>query len=296
MKSKIVKQGQATMTVSLPIKWIKNNNLNNGEEINIEEKENKLILSSSKSISDKIIKIDLSKMNERVIRWSLSSLHKKGYDEIEIIFDSPKTLIILEDLTKNLFTGFVIIEQTSKRCVLKSISADSQSEFNNILRRAFLVCLSLADNSLESIENTEELKTLLTLEKSNNQLTNFCERLINKGLYQKPKLSHFTYVIVWNLEKVCDDYKDMCEKIIKEEIKLNKETLNYYQQTNSLVREYYELFFKFNFESLNKLTEKAKKISLAIMNKNEFSIIDHHLLNIINKVKDFSASTIALNN
>ena len=40
MKRKIVKQGKATMTVSLPSKWIKNNNINNADEVDIEEIEN----------------------------------------------------------------------------------------------------------------------------------------------------------------------------------------------------------------------------------------------------------------
>jgi phosphate uptake regulator len=59
MKRKIVKHGQSTLTVSIPSKWAKNNNLHNGDLINIEASKDKLILSKEDKYFEEI-EIDLT--------------------------------------------------------------------------------------------------------------------------------------------------------------------------------------------------------------------------------------------
>ena len=43
MKRKLVKQGPATLMVSLPVKWLQSQNLNKGDEVDIEVKDNKIV-------------------------------------------------------------------------------------------------------------------------------------------------------------------------------------------------------------------------------------------------------------
>ena len=49
MKRKVVKQGAATLTISLPSKWTKKFELKNGDEINLNEKGDALIVTNSKA-------------------------------------------------------------------------------------------------------------------------------------------------------------------------------------------------------------------------------------------------------
>ena len=44
MKRKLVKQGTTTLMISLPSKWLKNNALNKGDEIEISDDQNGLII------------------------------------------------------------------------------------------------------------------------------------------------------------------------------------------------------------------------------------------------------------
>ena len=246
MKRKIVKQGAATMTISLPAKWCKSSSLKGGDEIELDEKNNNLIISTTKLNTLKQTKLDLTNLDERVVRWSLSSLHKSGFSEIELIYKDISILKVVRELIKDLLIGIAIIEQTDKRFVLKSITKDNSEEFDNILRRAFLVTLSMGDNSLQAIKNKEptQLKELVTLEKTNNQLTNYCERLLNMKGYKNAK-TNFIYVIIWNLEKVCDDYKLICDHILKNPTNLSDKTLKLYEKCNNILRTYYEIFYKF---------------------------------------------------
>lgn len=292
-----------TMVVSLPSEWVKKYNLKKGEEIDVEEEGRRLTITTSKEYGIEKSKINLKGATERVIRWTLAALHKSGYDEIIIEHDEKETVKIIEEMIKDLFTGFTIIEQTKDHCVLKSISKDSESEFESALRRAFLVTLAMGEESLELIKNYkfQDLKDLIAKEHTNNQLTNFCERILNKKGYKDYKKTCFMYVIVWNLEKVCDNYKYICD-LLKDakKIKISNDTVELYEQANNFFKLYYELFYKFDINKLSELSTKKKGIEKEarkiVKGKNEIEIeVIDHLLGVILQTADFSATMIAIN-
>jgi phosphate uptake regulator len=228
----------------------------------------------------------------------LSAAHKAGFDEIEILYEDPSIVKVAYELVKELYMGFSVVEQTNKRCVLKAISRDKVEDFNTILRRAFIVALSMADSSLEMIKNKQfsDLNSLISLEHFNNQLTNFCERALNKKEYKNGNC--FYYVVAWNLEKVCDNYKYICDKH-SEAKDVNKKILDFYKKTNDFFRGYYELFYKFDNNSLVRLTNKGKELikesNKLHKNANDFEfIILSSLRDVILQCLDFSASYIAI--
>ena len=60
MKRKLVKQGAATMMISLPSKWIKENGLDKGDEIELIEQGGELLIKSRESQEHNNLKINLS--------------------------------------------------------------------------------------------------------------------------------------------------------------------------------------------------------------------------------------------
>ena len=62
MKRKLIKQASQAVTVTLPIGWIRDNNLKSGEEVDFEVRENDLIISSGKKTVGNSIKLDISEM------------------------------------------------------------------------------------------------------------------------------------------------------------------------------------------------------------------------------------------
>ena len=102
MKRKLVKQGQATLMVSLPQSFVKRFNLKKGDEVDLTETENKVIVAGKGKHEIKKISLDLTKANERVITWAISASHKKGYDEITLHYKDEKVIKLVEKLVKNL--------------------------------------------------------------------------------------------------------------------------------------------------------------------------------------------------
>ncbi|MBI4146505.1 AbrB/MazE/SpoVT family DNA-binding domain-containing protein [Candidatus Woesearchaeota archaeon] len=295
MKRKVIQIAGKTYVLSIPTHWIKQYGINKGDELEVTEKGPTLVVGTGKQRTIKTSSINSTKLDERALRWTLSSLHKKGYDQIELTLDDKQHTIV-EELIKDLFIGFAIVHKTKNTCTIRSVSQDLDDQFDTILRRAFIVTLQLAEQTHELAKESKPLQALLTLEKTNNQLTNFCERTLNKKGHPDTIKTSFLYVIIWNLEKIADDYKYLCQHLNKK--KTNTQALMLLNETNKLLREYYELYYNFKLENLSTLAQKFKTLENKItreLEKNEDPITLSHLHHIVLKIADFSASTAALN-
>lgn len=308
MKRKIIQLAGKTLVVSLPSKWVQKYGAQKGQEIEITENGRELILKTEGEPEIKKVEFDTRGKSERVIAWILSGLHKKGYDEIEIIYDDAVVMKRLQQAVKDYFVGFVIVNQTSSRCVIKSISKDSEDEFDTALRRSFLVTISMGENLVLALREGElqSLENLINLEKTNNQLTNFCERILIKKGHPSPEKTCFYYVIAWNLEKVCDDYKYICDYLLKEnkpgqkqKILPGKEVISLLSQVNEFLREYYNQFYGRNPEKLTSASLKGfeliGELRANLKSKNEADrIISSLLINQVTKIIDFATSTVSV--
>lgn len=296
MRRKVIKLAEKTYVVSLPSKWVRQFGIKKGDELTLSQKGSQLTLSTEGVCEANKCSVRVGNTSERALRWLLSSLHKKGYDEIELLDLEEGQSEIVSQLLKDLFIGFTTVYESPKRVVVRAIAKDNHDAFDTILRRAFLVTLELGEQLHERARNKiENINSLLSLEKLNNQLTNFCERSLNKK--GEPLRANFLYVIVWNLEKIADDYKYLC-KHLAEEKKVNASTLDILEKTNKLLRSYYELFYKFDVKKLTDLSEQFKKLENETkeeMKKTENTLALSHIHHILLKIADFSASIFALN-
>jgi len=296
MKRKVIQLAEKTFVVTLPTDWVKQWGVKKGEEVDVVERGPRLIVSTGESRELKKGKVDVSNATERTLRWLLSSLHKKGYDEIEIHSENPEHAIVIDRLLKDLFLGFAVVHQSGTQCIVRSLSKELDDQLDVIVRRAFLVTLAMGEQSLQLSKQKkfDDLSSVLELEKTNNQLTNFCERILNKRGLDEPVKTTFLYVIMWNLEKIADEYKYIAENLSE---KTSKNTLDLFAEVNVLFRRYYELFYKFDVAQLSKLSEDFKSVRSRIetaLPKSADGLILSHLHHIVLKSADFSASTFAL--
>jgi phosphate uptake regulator len=299
MKRKIIQLAGSTLVVSLPSKWAEEQHLKKGLEVEAIPKGSDLLIRTSGGPEEKKTVLDSKDMSERVFRWTLSSLHKQGYDEIDIIYNDKKLLSWCEDMIKNLLLGFVIISHTEKHVIVRRMSQDILSELDSSLRRAFLVTINMGEEIASAIQAKDHsrCKELISLEKTNNQLTNFCERLINKHM---PEHSIMLYVIIWNLEKICDDLKYVCQTIlVHEKPRLTNDVPELLQKAVAYLRDYLSLYGNFSFASLEKIYHErhallAQREKYFAKKSPEEILILHHLFSFIEKIDDFSAVTIGL--
>lgn len=305
MKRKVIQLAGKTLVVSLPSKWTRRYGVCKGDEVEVEERGRQIVLSTDSESENERISIDVSGLDDEVVRrWLLPSLHKSGYDEIEIKYDNDSFLKTIQETISNTFIGFAVVEQTRTRCVIRIVAREQEKEFDTLLRRAFLVTKSLGESIADYLRDgrLKELKDLLSLEQTNNQLTNFCERILNKKGHREFRKTCFAYVVAWNLEKICDDYKAICNFLSRPENSSAEldSVIEMLCRCNAFFAAYYELFYKFRISELKRLNDERKKIDgeferLIKESDRDEAFVFAILQNFVVKISDFSASYIALN-
>ena len=118
MKRRLVKQGTATLMISLPSKWIQANNLNKGDEIDIEELENSLFISQHSKSKKQSTIINLTNLTESSIRTSIVNAYRSGFDIIEVKFSSEKHYSILSNTLQDYLLGFDITKRENNFCII----------------------------------------------------------------------------------------------------------------------------------------------------------------------------------
>src|SRR3972149_5038111 len=103
MKRKIIKQGNNTLTITLPRKWTDKFNVKAGDELELLELNNTLQLMTKGSTANKSIDVDVSELNRKLTKYVLVLLYKAGYDTINITYESREQLEVIQDaINKNL--------------------------------------------------------------------------------------------------------------------------------------------------------------------------------------------------
>ena len=303
MRRKVIQIANSTQLISLPRKWAQKYGVMKGDELEVVEQANKIVVSTEKGLESSKVSVDVSKFNVRIVTWLIVALYKSGYDEVEIIFDNPGTAKLVQEMMNEVM-GFVIIEQTNKRCVIRSLSKGVEGEFDATLRRNFLVVKSLAKSTLELIKegHFENLADVAKLEKTNNQLTSFCHRMLNKRGFKDPGKTSYMYVLIKQLEGIADHYRDICNHFAGPEhknYKPGKNVLKLFDEANEVLDAYYHLFYNFDDGKIIELTTQRKKLTqdgyklLKTQNISEIFLIIN-LLGVVEKISDSMGSYLGL--
>jgi phosphate uptake regulator len=280
--------------VSLPSKWVKKFGVKKGDEIDLEEKDNGLMISSGKHLK---AELSFKAMRpRRLIEHQISTAYKMGYDKLRVSFEDPADFKIIQEKV-NYLIGFEIIEQSEKECVIRSVAETSNSEFDNILKRAFITTLDLANKSYDSIKKGDltRLGNIKELEPLVDRLTTFCKRAINKDFPDEKKV--FMYFIVSEIERIADEYRDICDALKDKKIKLNSETLDFYKEVNDYLNLFYDIFYQRRMNLLMELFDKKSGLietAYGLLEKQKNGIVNHHLLSIVMHINGVRGHLFAL--
>ncbi len=151
MKRKVIKQGNNTLTITLPRKWTEQHGVKAGDEIELNTNGSTIVMNSGSELPSKSIKIELNDYkylpvdtHPNMIRTILGNLYKSGYDQIEIHFTEPHLLKDIQERT-NLLMGMEIIRSSDRNCVIKKILKEDPEEFDSVMRKFFYIILDYSE-------------------------------------------------------------------------------------------------------------------------------------------------------
>lgn len=180
MKRRLIKQGAGGYTLYLPKKWADQRQLQAGDEVDVEETTDALIIRAGSRVR-KELTILLQKETREEIYVKLSHAYRIGVERIVVRYRDPKTLTRIKEVCQGLL-GFEVTLQEAGKCILENITEPTEEKYPVLLRRIFLQVketyfLTRADLEQEKVDNVEEMKVM---RQSVDKHIFFCRRMLLK--------------------------------------------------------------------------------------------------------------------
>ena len=263
MRRKVVQHGPSTLIISLPSGWIKKNNVKKGDELEVKEEGKTIIVSTGDILQDSSITKDVSAFDPLLVNTFLVRAYQKGYDKIHLIHNNLEVLKRIQTKTLELI-GYEIIEQNNKYCLIQSISSHIELDFDNSLRKAFIITKQMLDIAIKAYKEKDypSLEGLQIMDLEVNRFCNFCLRQINKEQYigtEQAQQSHTLYYLIEILEELGDVFKRMAKYLAISKRK-NPDIINLMQ----LLFEQYEAAYSYFYKSTADKANQAYYLSVEL--------------------------------
>ncbi len=180
MKRKVVRQGAATLMVSLPSKWAQKVHLKKGDEVDIEESDGNLVISKEAKAVKRQTSIDISNYSESSIRVALWNSYRAGYGKIIVNFDDEKQYGIVKDVIKNYIVGFDVTKKEKNSCIIENITEPAEEQFDVLFRKILYNVSLLINITEERLRNRQISDNYNEVVLKIHQYDNFCRRVIAK--------------------------------------------------------------------------------------------------------------------
>lgn len=264
------------MMVSLPTKWIKENSLDKGDEIDLEEEGNQLIISKDTQKTKKEIIIDITVPHPAAIRVMITNAYRSDYNKIKVTYKEPKTYEIIKQLLDEQLFGYEILEKEKDFCIIENIASLEENQFDNIFSKLIMNIEDSFDH-VEQLINGEKPDFEKTQNKT-KEFDNLCRRIIAREDKNKSEVR-----LDFNSELIHAQRELYLLMVYmsKNKTKFDKaeiELLRNVRKSFNMLKEAYQ---KKSVEILEKLIEfeqQEYKNSYKLLEKTN-PIIVHHLMN-----------------
>ncbi|MBT7903234.1 phosphate uptake regulator PhoU [Candidatus Woesearchaeota archaeon] len=265
MRRKIIKQGASTLTVSLPASWAKKFSLNSGDEINLEEDNKKLIISTQKEFKSKKSEINISSWSRSLVFVSITNVYIRGDDEVIVKYKEPKEADWVMHMTESLI-GYEAVEQTKNHLLIRDLSGNNEVEFDMIERRLFRLVLFMAKDGLDCLKKKDitQLKELWIRDREVNKFCAYCLRILNKKGHKDFEKTQHHYNVIQFLELLGDEYSRLYKNTEKG---VRKELIPLFEQIVKMNEDFYNLFYNYDpnlamkiLDQKNDIRDQTKKV------------------------------------
>ncbi|HLD98400.1 MAG TPA: AbrB/MazE/SpoVT family DNA-binding domain-containing protein [Candidatus Nanoarchaeia archaeon] len=280
MKRKLVKQGSATLMISLPSKWIKLNELDKGSEIDLVEKDNQLIISKDINGTKKEIIINISSLTESSIRTIITNTYRIGYGSILLNYANKDYFKIINEVVNKNLIGFEIIKKSDKSCRIENITEPTKEQFDNIFSKVLSNINELYEVAVKNLEGGKE--EFEDIERNIQKFDNFCRRVISKESLDNKELLLAFHTGLIHAQR---DIYLMLKYIEKTKIKSDKNLTDLLKESRKMFDLLVDGYKNKDIKTLEKIHEKEKEIiykkGYSLLEKSKEPVIIHHLLDSI---------------
>ncbi len=271
VRRKIIKQANQAHTITLPIEWVRQNNLdkkNSEVELSIQDKS--LIITNTGHVSIKKAKLNIETVQNTEKRglWNkFNALYAQGVDEIEVNCRQEISSVIVEAINQDI--GYALISHNGDTYIVKDLGGGNYSDIDEIFKRVFQMVLMFYDSAITDIFGKEK-ETQESLDKRDAEINRFClylQRAINKMSYSDQIKGRVLFTYSFALEKIGDEILRLWRTNIEHKVKKTakiKEIVDLSRKGLDLVFDFYYAFNPDLAQQIHNLKEKARRIALTI--------------------------------
>lgn len=267
MKRKVIQIADSTQLVSLPRKWCLRNAIKKGDELELVDQGNRILVESPSfaATEQKMKDISLDGL-EPYLKYILHALYQKGYSEVVFKYEKQETAQKLQQILHEEMIGFEVVEQTMNSSTIRVVAGALRSEFDTILKRAFQLSVSMFDGLLEVLKtgNILPIKSLTYMQASSSKYTGFCKRMINNKVVYHEETSYI-YLLVQYIETLALELKYFCFEIMRlpaEIQNLDPQLHELFKELGRLLKGTFDVYY--NYDQLKTLQLIAKKQDIVV--------------------------------
>ena len=245
--------------VSLPAKWIKQNNLSKGSDIEIEEVDANLIISAKPQEIKSETSIKIESNVESYIRTLITNSYRSGFDRIKINFENPTQFKILNNVIKTRLIGFEVINKEKNYCIVENITEPSSDQFDSILRKIFFNITELFEITKKILRdkniNDEDFEEI---EERIQKYDNFCRRVITKK-----KLFNKKSEFIWTfLSLIIHGQREIyhINKLLNKNFNVSIKTVEFLEEAEEFYEIIMQAYLNKNVSLISKIHSKEKEL------------------------------------
>jgi phosphate uptake regulator len=236
MKRRVIQQ-KGSYTLTLPIKWVKDNELEKNDEISVTEEDNRLILEPGEAKKrPKSTQLTVTSSIFRTYRSLIGGLYRGGYDEIKVNFKDPKLIKELQKTVDTLY-GFEVFSIDQNSCVFRSIYTEQATELKSHVNKAIHNIKTMQKIIFEDLKSKKQDSKEELLQFRNNVLKQrdiVARTIVRQKLFDN---KHFPYqTIAYNLWYIARFYyylymSSSPKKVSKQDLDLLEKTNKYFDKS-----------------------------------------------------------------
>lgn len=298
MKRKLIKQ-TTSFVISLPAKWIKRKNLKGGEELEVDEKGDDLLVSATRLAAEekKQFRIDCSPYKRSELLRRINASYVLGYNSIKVVniptkltYESDPNKKVdameqLKDVCSN-FVGFELMNVEKDSMIMEEITIPSIDSFYNTVNKIFQIINQAIDCMIG-----EEYEHVIMAERNVNKFSGYALRMLK--VFPEIKYTRHEHHIVSLLEYTSDGLEDLAKRLGKK--KLSNTQKQMLADIKNIAERCRVLYTKFDDSKFSDIIIKLKHLENSFEKKKLDPIFNDIIPLVLEKLYNMTQVCLELN-
>ena len=312
MIRKVNRVGQNTLTVSLPANWVKQHDINPGDDLMLQELGKAIVITKDHfHKKGKKIVLGIDDFCKVMLNKFIQQFYLEGAEEVVLKFKkdsvpdykNDKELLIDKHINKlvDRFIGVEIISQTKNRIVLQSLMSDEEvSKIQVIEKRVFFLIKEFLEEFITAMDGDFQKFHDRSYDYHDNisKFTYYYMRLLHFSDYSEDLKSRMSslYVVI---DKIIDKVRHTSERV-SEMKKITPKTKKYVKEIFSLFLDQFDFIFKSSLtpselkDLIGRRYGLVNKVNKSNYTEEELKVMSECKI-LLDTISDFMSSYVALN-